>query len=913
MVFGLKVEQYLGGSWVDVSSDVLYDDAVTINRGRKDEVSETSAASCTYTLKNHEDSWSPKNVLGTYWPEFGRAVPTRVSLPGPTYLRTDGSGGDAASCLDTAGISITGDIDIRFDAWLAGWRGHNAKLCGKYAVTGNNRSWKLVLNAEGTLTLYWSSAGTLATVLTATSTAYVPTPTSGRKAVRATLDVNNGSGGYTVTFYTSDTISGTWTQLGDAVVTTGGTTSIYDSTANLFLGSTPDDGISGQEMLMHIYAFKVLSGIGGTEKANPDFTIQTAGDTSFSDAAGNTWSVFSEITDRAYRHWGEISSIKNKEDKKGVDKRAIVESGSLLRRLGASTGVAKSPMTQSLSTDTTTVAYWPMEDEANSTLISSGINDGNPMNFVGTPTFAAGSTSDFPGTEPIVNIKSAYIQGSVNAYVSTDKWQVRFLVKIPNAGTTDGAILCRIYTTGTAARWDLVYNTASSGKFTLICYNSSGSVLATSGGFISGNNGYSQWISIEAEKNGTDVDYLLSALIVGANSSIGESGTVASSTVGIVSSIAINPTSADLTDLFMGQMSVQDTRLIFNDLADELRAFTGETAIDRIIRLLAQKGLTTEVYGGAYYTGIMGYQGVKTYLQLLRECESTDLGLLLESRDEFTLLYRSEETLYNQDPILMLDYSAYSLSDIDIIEDDSTVRNNVTVHRAGGGQGIAILEEGELSVLDPPDGVGSYDYDKTISTNSDSFLSSQAGWILNLGTAEDPHWILELRLERSPFANNTTLLHQVYAVDVGDKILINNVPIRRYHRPVEILVQQITEVIDQFQHRITFICSPERPWHVLEWGTDRRWSPPSYGACTLAADITSSATSFTVASTGDLWTTTDLPLDIEIEGEQITVGAISGASSPQTFSSCTRAVNGVSKSHLATAIVELWDPARWAL
>ena len=50
-------------------------------------------------------------------------------------------------------------------------------------------------------------------------------PNASRQAVRVTVDVDNGSSGSTATFYTADSISGEWTQLGEPA-TESGTTSI---------------------------------------------------------------------------------------------------------------------------------------------------------------------------------------------------------------------------------------------------------------------------------------------------------------------------------------------------------------------------------------------------------------------------------------------------------------------------------------------------------------------------------------------------------------------------------------------------------------------------------------------------------------------------------------------------------------
>lgn len=74
-------------------------------------------------------------------------------------------------------------------------------------------------------------------------------------------------------------------------------------------------------------------------------------------------------------------------------------------------------------------------------------------------------------------------------------------------------------------------------------------------------------------------------------------------------------------------------------------------------------------------------------------------------------------------------------------------------------------------------------------------------------------------------------------------------------------------------------------------------------------------TSLSVATTlGPLWTTTpaQMPIHLNVDGEKVTATAISGATSPQTFT-VTRAVNGVQKAHSVGASVSLWDPARRAL
>jgi hypothetical protein len=95
------------------------------------------------------------------------------------------------------------------------------------------------------------------------------------------------------------------------------------------------------------------------------------------------------------------------------------------------------------------------------------------------------------------------------------------------------------------------------------------------------------------------------------------------------------------------------------------------------------------------------------------------------------------------------------------------------------------------------------------------------------------------------------------------------------------------------------------------WG---RWA--SDGSA-LAAGVSSSATSLSVSTTNPgspLWTTSagDLPFDILVAGERMTVTAISGASSPQAFT-VVRSVNSVVKAQTAGAPLTLFYPPIWSL
>jgi hypothetical protein len=112
-------------------------------------------------------------------------------------------------------------------------------------------------------------------------------------------------------------------------------------------------------------------------------------------------------------------------------------------------------------------------------------------------------------------------------------------------------------------------------------------------------------------------------------------------------------------------------------------------------------------------------------------------------------------------------------------------------------------------------------------------------------------------------------------------------------------------------------CAPAGPWTVgvVE---DPVLGRADTDGSQLASAVNASATSWSVAVTaGPLWITTatrpaEFPLSVTCGGEEVTVTAITGTSSPQTFT-VTRSVNGISKPQSAGTALSLTYPMRLAL
>lgn len=183
------------------------------------------------------------------------------------YLYLPGVSGNFVSSPDSTALDITGDIDLRCKVALDDWTptATNA-LISKYSSAGSY-SWLFSVISTGALRLDYSADGT--NILTATSTvstSTIPISDGNPIWVRVTLDVNNGASGHSTNFYYSrDGV--TWIQLG-TTVTTAGTISLFNSSANLNIGTWgPGSALARGKF----YRAQVLNGIGGTVAFDANF------------------------------------------------------------------------------------------------------------------------------------------------------------------------------------------------------------------------------------------------------------------------------------------------------------------------------------------------------------------------------------------------------------------------------------------------------------------------------------------------------------------------------------------------------------------------------------------------------------------------------------------------------------------
>lgn len=897
-------ELLIDGAWT--TALVYGRDGISISRGRSDESSTVDRSTCRLTLNNRDGRYSPRNPTGIYFGKIGRNTRVRVGVEQEeSYLYLTGTTANYISTPDTAALSFAGDIEVQADVTLSKWQGSAVSVAGKWGALGF-LTWLFQVTSDGHLALYWSENGT--DVLSATSTEKVPFPAHGRLALKVTLDVNDGAGGWVVHFYTAPTIDDSWTELGERVGDLGVTT-LFNSTSAVVFGAGSSTSTSIVEGKVH--AGKVLEGIGGTVRANPDVRTQSPGVTSFSDGT-NTWTVSgtgAAITNRDIRFTGEVPSWPVQWDVTGTDVYVPIEASGILRRMSQGSSPLRSALFRAITSDlagSSLLAYWPMEDGDDATRFGSALEGGKALTWTGDLNSPAGY-SLLRGSAPIPMVGTATITGRIPARGTNGVLQVRWMTAVPTT-TPNGAVLMRI-ACDSVLTVDVSYSTG--GALTISATYGGVSVGSSTIGF--GLTGLDKVrVSVELSQSGGNVDWTLSVYEAGATSGSFSSGTFASAAIGRGAKLVVNPNGDDLGGLPLGHITAEDAiTTLFDVSSDVMAGYSGETAGRRMKRLCEEESLPFFPVGDMDDTQRMGYQGQLTLIELLRECEAADGGILYEPREYFGLGYRTRVSMYSQTETLTLDYSAKDLSGFEPVDDDQNIRNDVTVVRKDGSSARAVLEEGTLSVLESPNGVGRYDTTDELSLESDVYLDDQAGWKLNLGTVDKARFpVISVNLARSNFANDAALTLDAKTLDIGDKLAVLNSPEWLPQEDVEQLAQGFTERLNAFQWEIDVNCSPEEPWHVLVYDEGFLTSDGS----SLLADINSSVASFTVETpSGPLWTHDDGDYDIVVGGEQMTVTGVTDlTATTQTFN-VIRSVNGVVKSHSANEVIELAHVNYWGL
>jgi hypothetical protein len=909
----IQAEFYTAGQWRSIVSDIREGTRINIVRGVTDESTTAVASNCQFQLNNGSGhgagNYDPGNPTGAYYGSIGRGTPFRCSVrTGQDQFGRTVTGGwgtaDTGGAWSTEGAGGTlspSDYNV-----AAGVGTHSVPQLGAHRTTYLAATTYFDVDLAVTCSVLPSTNVTGAQVEFANLLfrGQGVTYYCARAAIQPDQSITLGI------FYLNAGTGQTWTIVGNTTIA-----GVTHSGTNQIRVRALIEGQVVRAKLWDIASTEPMDWqvTGEIYGQNPAVPLQDSGYIGIRSgiAPGNTNTLpivfsYDDVQVRVPRYAGTVADMEvTASDIGGKDQYVAVTVAAPWRRISQSTSTLQSALRRSIPTLPSLVAYWPCEDGATSTVIASGLATGAPMAFSGSPSFA--SYTGFACSAPILTANTVTIRGLVPIYTDTGNVQVRFLAGFPAAGTFTGQpAIMDIGMTGTIALWRLSY--ATGGALNIQAYDRSGvQKLNSTIGFTV--DGEPMRISIQMSQSGSDISYTLSTLAIGVgNAAAYTTGTVTGQTLGAAQSVTVAATGT-LSSTGIGHITVESAVTDIFTLADQLNAFASEDAGTRFVRLCGENGITGDYQADTSVApALMGSQLANNLAALLQECADADRGILYEPRGATNALsYKALGAHYNQTVTLALTTATHDLGTYPrAVFDDQNTHNIVTVQRPSGSSVTAQQTTGPLgtnTVQTPTQQV-------TANVYTDGQLNDLTTWIVHLGTVSDPRIPpLTINLLRP---GNAALMIPAAQVDVDDRITITGF----YPDVTSLLARGYNEVLAGHTWTITFNLAPESPFEIFTLDDTVLGRLDSDASTLHDTTITAAATSFSVdASDGVLWTTAagDWPVLIRMGGEVMSVGAISGTSSPQTFSSVTRAVNGVSKAHSHGEQITVAQPVYLAL
>jgi hypothetical protein len=892
------------GLWTDITDDVRVDDGINITAGRSDEANHVDASKCTFRLDNRSGDYSPRNPMGIYYGALRKNTPVRVQVE----LGQDSFNRTASNSWGTADSGTS---------WgLTG---------SQYAVspaTGATITWP---GANSQIINYLQQAGSWdSEVLVEVSVPSVPVGAVIRLGASLRyLSTNNGCWAVFAEWQTDGTVD---LRIGRHAPGSFAPVSTLDSavtgyTANQKIwvrGRAIGNNIQGKlwyDGSAEPLAWQVTFAEPNTslrydtssDLLGPGagiFTQRFVGNTS--PTSGNIWS-FSALTSV---FTGNVVEWPVRWDQSGNDSTVPVEASGVIRRLSQGQSPLQSPLYKTLS-NSSPYAYWPLEDESGATS-AQGVGTRVQPASVYSASFGYDGVQ-LSGSKSSMTIEQdTTIAGQLpvpSGFTAANGWEVDFFFlteALPPLGQP--ATIMSIFTNGSEVQWNLVIS--NDGTFGWRNINPDGTVGALQTDFV-GAIAANVWYSLRCEvyNDGADIKVVLTY----SNLSTGESNfrfwLLVGETAGYPKRWAIYGSSTSYPHGSVAHVAFFARHNVFavDPFVAAAQGYAGETASDRMARLCAEQGVAFALLDDS--TTIMGPQQSDTFLNLLREAETADMGVLYETAYAPGFGYRPRTARYTTASRATFTVTSGHIAEPpEPTDDDQNIRNDWTVSRVNGGT-VQVTDDAHIAEY------GRYDDSVTLNVSGDDVLVDHAALRVFLGTLDELRWpSITLDLARNP-----TLMPTWLSMLVGSRFAVVDPPSQQLTGvTVDLLVEGFEQQLGPYSWTVTLNCSPAKAWSQFGTAADtsvvstdtRIDSDVSF----LHASITSSATSMVVERPADTqyWDTTAVPFDLNVFGEQMTVTAISGTGTTQTFT-VTRSVNGVVKAHTASESVSLWQPSFAAL
>lgn len=562
----------------------------------------------------------------------------------------------------------------------------------------------------------------------------------------------------------------------------------------------------------------------------------------------------------------------------------------VLRRLLQRDAPVLSSLRRRLTFETNVVGYWPLEEGRKSVEAASALPGHPALTITGAVDFGA-DTESFDNSARTAVVKNGSLSGQVPAYTSTGKWQVRVLMGFPDQLLTDQTILFRVYTDSTTVnRIDYIYGTVGSGAVSLKGYNSAGTQVLSTGYLDVDILNIASRVYVDAQQSGADVSFTWGSQDVHNYSGFGSFPTVVTgATVGRVTRVEVFP-NADVNGVAVGHLVVQNDKTSTTTDATQLSAYDKEVSHIRFRRLCDENGIAhTEAGDGTVNNSVtdkMGVQKPKELLALLRDIEAVDGGIIYDGVFNEGLSLFMRRARENRVATMSIATSKLA-TPLQPIDDDSGRLNRAQVTREDGGDATFEDVTGPLGTAN----VGTYDASAAVNVATDAGVPHYASWLVHKGTVEGYRYpSIDLDFSATP----ELVTNWLSVVGPGRRIDLTGPGLVAAGHPsgdVRLEVQGFEQALTPYAWTVSINCAPYEPWRVIRLAADTADTSEflgrlDAGVSTLAASAAAGATSLSVAtSSGPLWTrsTDDFPLTIDVGGIAVTVTAISGTTSPQTF------------------------------
>ena len=607
------------------------------------------------------------------------------------------------------------------------------------------------------------------------------------------------------------------------------------------------------------------------------------------------------------------------------DATVTVNASGALRRLSQGAPPPVSPMRRSLVAAPGVIAYWPCEDDERSTSIASALSGGSPMTYnlrlhggsnpgvpAASPRLAQANVFACSGALPLITDSEWY--GSVPAYTSTGVLQLRFLLFIPAAGTWDGGgsgtvLIGLINTSGDPWMWELLYKLP--GIINIRAWKSAS--LAIDQDVTFGMDGRFGQFGLTLTQNGSAIDYVVDWVEVGSSVVWTYSGSLASSQLGRSVRVQTS-TDGGNYDVAMGHIVLRTVARNNTENINHVNAYAGEIVGVRLQRITAENVLWYNQYDPpppylANITDAMGAQLAGTVLDLYRDCERTDYGILWDGvgpgLSYTTKRYRESRGT----AALTLDAATRALGvPFQPVHDDAYRVNRMAVERKGGSSAVFADDTGPLGT----GLVGRYDDSLAVNVYTDQALPLYASWAVMQGTVEGYRYPrLALNLTARP-----DLIDEWLGVRPGDRIDVLNlhaVNPAAEDDVISLAVEGHEQTITPTSWNVVVNTSLWRRWQVMAvCAATGDVSDFAARVDTTTTVVATLATVGTVAlpvtvTAGAPWTTAadDYPLYLDVAGVRLrATGCTAPSGAAQTFTTDALPVT----IPAGTAVV-LWRPA----